>query len=124
MDNGLNLELTFADEDTPEVLSILKEAEAQDVHPVRQSGALGIETLVVAVIALYAITNVLIKILRVWKCGIVVDARGPRVLTRKNCDLPRGSILILTKKGEQLRFDQPSDFDLKGVIEKALAKSP
>jgi hypothetical protein len=123
MDNGLNLELTFADEDTPEVLSILKEAEAKNVKSVRQSGAVGIETLILAIIAAQAIANVLVKILRVWKCGIVVDARGPRVLTKKNCDLPRGSVLVFTKKGEQLRLDQPTDFDLKGLIDKALAKS-
>jgi hypothetical protein len=122
MENGLNLELTFADEDTPEVLSILNAEKAQDVQSVRQSGAFGIETLVLAVIAAQAVANLIMKILRVWKCGIVVDARGPRVITKKNCDLPRGSLLVFTKKGEQFRLDQPTDFSVKDLIDKALAK--
>jgi hypothetical protein len=123
MDTGLKLELTFADEDTPEVLSILREAEAHNVESVRQSGAFGIETLILAIIAAQAVANVVIKILRVWKCGIVVDARGPRVITKKNCDLPRGSVLVFTKKGEQFRLDQPTDFSIKDLIDKALTQS-
>jgi hypothetical protein len=123
MENGLNFELTFADEDIPQVLSALREAKAENIESVRQLGALGAETLVLAIIAVRAIANVIIKLLRVWKCGIVVDARGSRVLTRKNCDLPRGSVLVFTKKGEQLRFDQPSDFNIQGLIRKSLTES-
>lgn len=112
----MNLELTFADEDAPVVLSILQEAEARNIESVRQLGVVGIETLVLAIITVQALANVIIKILRLWKCGIVVDARGKRVLTKKDCNLPRGSMLVFTKKGEQLRLDQPSDFNIQGLI--------
>ncbi len=124
MDNGLDLELSFADEDAQKVLSILNQAGAADVQEVKQFGAVGIEFLVIAIIAAQALANILIKLLPLWKCGVVVDARGPRVLTKKNCDLPRGHVLVFTKDGTQYKLHHPSEFDLTALIEKALPKRP
>lgn len=121
MADQLSIDVTFRDEDADEVVSLLDELGGQDVERVKQRGMTGIEILVVVVLASQALANLIIKLIRLWKCGLVVDVRGPRVSTEKNCDLPRGSVLVISPDGTETKLHEPSQLELDSVIKAALS---
>jgi hypothetical protein len=118
MDNPLNVDVSFKDEAPEEVMAILNEIGAEQVEQVQQRALTGVEFVVLAILAANALANLVIKLLPLWKCGVVVDARGPRVLTRKNCDLPRGTVLVIHKDGTETKLHKPSGLELASLISK------
>jgi hypothetical protein len=116
MANAIPIQIVFADENAPDVMAILAQEKADQVEAVQQFGAVGIETLIVAVIVAEAFASLVCKITNLWKCGVIVDARGTRIVTKRDCDLPRGSVLILNKAGEQHKLERPSESDIKSLI--------
>jgi hypothetical protein len=119
---SLHFELSFSDEDAKQVIALLDQAGATNTKEVQQKAVSGIEVLILAVIAVEALVNIIIKLLQVWKCGVVVDARGSRVVTKKNCDLPHGDVLVLTKDGARHELHRPSEFDLGALIKQNIGK--
>jgi hypothetical protein len=122
MSAALDFEISFRDENASDVISIIDQVGGEDVKEVRQHGAFGIEVLILAVIAAEALASIVMKTLQLWKCGVVVDARGPRILTKKDCELPRGTVLVFTRDGTQFKLDRPSEFDIASLIGKALPR--
>jgi len=117
----LKLDVSFEDEPKEDVLAALAGAGAK-VKELNQKGMTGVEIVVAAVLAANALANLLLKFLPLWKCGIVVDTRGARVLTRKDCKLPRGSVLIVGKKGTEVKLQQPSEIELNSTIQALLGE--
>lgn len=72
--------------------------------------------MVAASIALTTLPNVVAKLLRVWKGGVVVDARGSAPRVEKNRDLPRGSVLVFTSAGTEHKLHEPKDADIASLI--------
>ena len=117
MDKPLEIEISFQGEDVKEVISALEEVGAEDIEEIKQLRMTGVvEIAVVGVIVVYALTNLLIKLLRLWKCGVVVDARGTTIFTEKNCDLPRGSVLIISSDGTESQLNEPSELQINDLI--------
>ena len=110
------VEFTFADEDQEAVAAIMREEGAGEVDVITDAGILPVVALIVAgVMAVNALVNVIIRLVNVWKCGVVVDARGETIRIRKNCDLPRGSVLIFPKDGTVTTL-KDSDLDVAGLL--------
>ena len=122
MTQDIDLELTFTDESPEQVQALLEQLGASEVVQQKQRGAAGIEIAFVAMIAVQVLANLVIRLLPLWKAGVVVDARGSRVFTYKDRDLPRGSVLVLSKDGTQSKLHQPSELDVNGVLESLLKK--
>lgn len=121
VDDSISIRIAFTDEDPDEVLSALKEAGAEDVEQVQQRGLTGIEFVVIGVLVAKALTALVIRLAPLWKCGVLVDARGSRVRTEKNCDLPRGSVLFIGKDGAESTLHEPSEPELKSLIGRLLS---
>ncbi|QHG19714.1 hypothetical protein [Nostoc sp. ATCC 53789] len=116
MGKALDIKVSFQDEDSQEVISVLQEVGAEEIQEIKQRGATGIEVVILGIIAAYALTNFITKILRLWKCGVVVDARGTPILTTKNCDLPPGSVLFISQEDTKLQLNEPSEFQISDLI--------
>ncbi len=96
----------------------LTAADASQVEVLEDEGFIPVVGVIVAaVIAGTALANVIIKISRLWKSGVIVDARGPIVRTEKSSALPRGTILVLSKDGVNHEINEPSTLDLASLIE-------
>jgi hypothetical protein len=115
-----DVEFTFSDEETGTLITILEEEGASSVEEVAEQDFLPVVGVIVAaVIGLDALVNVVIKLMRVWKCGLIVDARGSIVRTEKNCDLPRGSVLVLTSDGTEHKLHEPKQENIAALIKAA-----
>ncbi len=124
MDKDLKVEISFRDEAPEEVMSVLKEVGADKVKPVDEHGILEGALVYVGVLVASSLANLVIKLLPLWKCGVIVDARASTILTQKNCDLPRGTVLVINPDGTRSTLERPSELDLKSLIGKmALGKS-
>jgi hypothetical protein len=116
MDKTLKVEVSFQDELPKQVGSILKDVGATNVKELRQHGLTGIETVLVGILVTSSLANLVIKLQRLWKCGVVVDARGSTVLTKKDCDLPRGTVLVISPNGVESKLHEPSELQIKSLI--------
>ena len=116
MDKALDIKVSFQDEDPQEVISALQEVGAEDIAEIKQFGMTGIEIAVVGVLVAYALTNLIMKLLQLWKCGVIVDARGTQILTKKNCDLPSGTVLIISLDGTETKLHEPSELQINDLI--------
>jgi hypothetical protein len=115
-----DVEFSFSDEETETLITILQQEGATDVEEIAEQDFLPVIGIVVAAaIGLDALVNVVIKLIRVWKCGLIVDARGSIVRTEKNCDLPRGSVLVFTQDGTEHKLHEPKEEDVAALIKAA-----
>ncbi|NEU77626.1 hypothetical protein [Nostoc sp. UIC 10630] len=104
----LKVKVSFDDEPTQDVLAALQEVGAADVEELEQHGVLGIGTVILAILVGNAFYRLVASLLRLWKCGVIVDARGSRVVVKKDCDLPPGSVLIIKLDGTKVTLNEPS----------------
>ena len=116
MEKTFDLDITTMDESSAEIAAALKQAGAQEVTELSERGFTGIEIVFACVLAANALANLIIRLFPLWKCGMVVDARGERVLTKKDCDLPRGTVLLISPDNTQTKFQTPTEGDLTPLI--------
>ena len=79
----------------------LKEVGATDVEELKQRGITGVDFVILGVLVVSTVSRLAIKFIRMWKCGVIVDTRGSKVVVEKNCDLPRGSVLLIKADGTE-----------------------
>lgn len=120
IDTNLDIEVSFKDENPLDVMTILEKVSAQNVENVSQRGLTGIEFVIVGTLAVSALSNLILKLLPLWKCGVIVDARGKKIVTKKNCDLPQGTVLVIHPDGTEAQLNQPADIDMKSLIAELL----
>jgi hypothetical protein len=113
------VEVSFTDEESSEVISLLEEVGAKDIQEGEERGFAGVALVVVGILVVNALVNLVMKLLRLWQCGVIVDASGSTISTQKNCDLPRGTVLVLNPDGTQSKLHEPSELEI-GPLIKAL----
>ena len=121
MATAFRVEVSFKDEPPNRVSALLNEVGATDVKQAQQRGLTGIEIVFVGMLFADTLANLVIKLTPLWKCGVVVDARGSTILTKKDCNLPRGSVLVFSPDGTKAELHQPSEIDIQSVIKAAVA---
>jgi hypothetical protein len=114
----VKFEISFEDEAPQDVYTALQEVGADEVKEVTQRGLTGVEFVIVGVVIASAVCSIVGKVLRLWKCGVIVDARGVKVTTEKDCKLPRGTVLIVNRDGTEVTLHEPSDQQLTDLIGK------
>lgn len=119
MIDQFEIEFLFEDEPHGAVMDLLREAGAEQIAYKNEVGFSGGEV-ILAVLAAELMTNVVIKLSRLWNCGIIVDARGSKVKTKKDCGLPRGAVLIISSKGMQVELKEPTELNLDPLLVRAL----
>ena len=112
----LNIKISFRDGSPLAMKSALEAVGAVEVEEVQQRGMVGIATIFLGVLVVSELVSLVAKIVRMWSCGVLVDARGPKLLVEKNCDLPRGDVLVISPDGTQSKLHEPSDTDLNSLI--------
>jgi hypothetical protein len=113
----LPIEVIFSDEDQAQVESVLTSAGVKDTREVKPLGLTGVEIVLLGTVIAPAIGNLVLKLSRLWKCGAVVDARKDKIVTEKNCDLPSGTVLVVGPDGVQTKLHEPSEMEVKSVLE-------
>ena len=111
MAEQIEMELTFKGESADEMKSILAEAGADKVEVRPARGLVSLETVMLGFLLAEEAATLISKLVRSWKCGVVVvvDANGKKVSTEKNCDLPRGSALLVRPDGTQVTLQNPTE---------------
>jgi hypothetical protein len=120
--NEIDVEFVVEDEDTEELQQILALSGAHDVERIEEEGVLPIiGVIIAAALAVSVLANVVIKLRQAWKCGVIVDARVGIVRTKKDCDLPPGTVLVFTRDGDQHTLHEPSPIEIEQLVAPAVA---
>jgi hypothetical protein len=114
---GFKVDIKLGNDRSDSVLAILREVGARDAHPEKRSGLGGVETVVAGILLAKGLANLVVQLLPMWKCGIVVDARQTPILTEKDCDLPRDTVLIMNPDGTRKRLPRPSARQIQDLAE-------
>jgi hypothetical protein len=114
MEDRIAVELTFKGESEAEVQALLSEAGAENVETRQSRGFTGIEIVMLGLLLADGISKLVERLTRTWKCGVVVtvDSGGKKVTTEKNCDLPRGSVLLVHPDGTQVTLQEPATAEI------------
>jgi hypothetical protein len=114
--SDLKVDIALGEDASTDVLAVLRQLDARDVKEVKQRGLSGIETIVVGLMSVKALAGLIVRLLPMWKCGVLVDARGARVVTEKNCDLPGGTVLVINQNGAQTKLAGPTDAQVQLLV--------
>ena len=120
MSAEIDLDISFTDESSDAVTGLLQQVGAKQVEKVPQRGMTGIEIVIVGVLIANALAGLVIKLLPLWKAGVVVDTRGKRVLVEKSAALPRGTVLVIAKDGTHHTLEKPTSDQVDGLIKTLL----
>jgi hypothetical protein len=112
----MQCQFVFTDEDVDTMTAMLRQADATGLSQVNQRGMTGIEVVLIAVLATRAVSEIVERISRLWKCGVVIDTRGSSIVTEKNCDLPRGDVLIIRTGDDRVTLHEPAKSDIAAIL--------
>lgn len=112
------VEVALGTDNPDAVLAMLREAEAKNVRQLNDRGLGGVDTVVAGVLVAKGLANLVVRLLSIWQCGVQVDARVNLITTEKNCELPRGTMLVLNRDGSRSRMEQPSAAQIQSLVEK------
>jgi hypothetical protein len=115
---GFAVDINVGSDRPDSVLAILQEVHARNIEPIKQSGLSGTETVVAAVVLAKAFAKLIVRLLSTWTCGVIVDARAPRILTQRNCDVPSGTVIVINADGTKRNLTQPSAEKIQSLAEK------
>jgi hypothetical protein len=113
------LEVSFRNESVETATDVLAACGGTNIETERSHGLTGIEVVLVAVVGIRGLGEFVAQMTRAWKCGVIVDTRGSSVHTEKNCDLPRGDVLVITSDGQEVTLHEPAGLDLEALINAA-----
>ena len=114
----LTFEILLGADKPDAVLAILRDLDARNVQPRNDRGLGGVDTVVAGVLVAKGLANLVMRLLPIWGCGVQVDARANLITTEKNCDLPRGTVLIINRDGSRSTLAQPSAPQIQVLAEK------
>jgi hypothetical protein len=103
--------------DSPEdVLQILDRCGVHDANTVTGRGLNGLQTTIIALLSVATLSNSIIHLSRLRDSGIVVDTRPSRIVIKRDDDLPRGTVLVISSPGTETKLIEPSEMDLKPLF--------
>jgi hypothetical protein len=115
---GLRVDVSLGTEPPERVLAILRELDATNIEQIKERGLGGTETVVAGILLAKGLANLIVRLLTMWQCGVVVDARTSRISTERNCDLPKGTVLVIDPGGVRSTIARPSAAQLQSLVDK------
>jgi hypothetical protein len=110
-----------ADEaETREAEAALEAGGAGRIRRLEEHGMTGLEIGWLAIGSVIALANIVIRLSRLWRPGVRIDAGGKKIRVTKDPDLPRGVIVMVTSAGEEMTVNKPDEVSLASVLEAAL----
>lgn len=121
MEDRIAVELTFKGESEAEAQAVLSESGAENVEVRQSRGFTGIEIVMIGLLLADGVSKLIERLVRTWRCGIVVtvNAAGKKITTEKNCDLPRGSVLLVHPDGTQVTLQEPATAEISSWFKDA-----
>jgi len=114
----IEIELAFRGEPEEEIKAILGETGANQIEGRSQVGFTGIETVLVCFLLITQTANLVGRLARLFKKGVVVavSADGRKVSIEKNDDIPRGSVLLVRPDRTQVTLEEPTEMQLESWL--------
>lgn len=115
--------VSFAPADEAEMRdaeAALEAGGAGRIRRLEEHGMTGLEIGFLAVASAIALANIVIRLSRLWRPGVRIDARGSKIRVTKDRDLPRGVIVMVTNAGEKVTVDEPDEVSLASVLAAAV----
>jgi hypothetical protein len=109
------VDLNLGDDRPDTAEAILRGVDAKNIQHVKERGLGGVETVVACVVAAKGLATAILKLLPTTQCGMLVDMRPTRVSAKKNCDVPRGTVVVISADGKRHEFKQASSSDLPAL---------
>lgn len=116
--SGIEVEFVIDSNDLEQLNAALAAEKASDVELLPDAGfvpLLGV--VVVALIAVTGLANVCIKLSRLRRVGVIIDARGPVIRTQTDRALPSGTVLVFAPDGVRHELHEPSTMDLSALLQ-------
>jgi len=113
-----SVEIALGNDNPDAVLAILRDSDATSVHQSSDRGLGGVDTVVAGVLVAKGLANLIMRLLPIWQCGVQVDARVNLITTEKNCDLPRGTVLIINRDRSRSTMAKPTAAQIQALAEK------
>ena len=114
---GFTVDINLGTDRPDSVLAILREVQAKNIQQVKENGLGGVETVVAGILLAKGLADLIVRLLPMWQCGVRVDARAERVLTERDCDFPRGTVLVINPDGTRKTLRQPSAPQIQSLAE-------
>jgi hypothetical protein len=112
---AFTVDLNLGDDRPDPAEAILRGVDAKNIQHVKERGLGGVETLVACVVAAKGLATAILKLLSTSPCGMLVDMRPTRVSAKKKCDVPRGTVVVMSADGTRHEFKQASSSDLPAL---------
>lgn len=121
--NEIEIDVSLASEDERTTIRRdLEEQGAEDIQQPREGGMTGIEFAILALVSVQALVFIVTKLSRLWSCGVTIDARGRKVKTVKDPNLPEGHFVTIAHEGTKVEIHEPSPANLTGAIQALVGK--
>lgn len=116
-----HVSLGSADEaETHEAEAALEAGGAGRIRRLEELGMTGLEIGFLAIASATALANIVIRLSRLWRPGVSVDARGSKIRVKIDRELPHGVIVTVTNTGEKVSIDEPDEVSLASVFDAVL----
>jgi len=119
-DTGLiEIDVTFTrqdENDEKETFAVVESGASNQVRRIEQRGLTGVEIALIALVTVQAFTTIITRLSRLWHSGVIVDARGSKVRTTKDPNLPPGIVVMIQTDGVRTELHEPKDEQLLPII--------
>jgi hypothetical protein len=75
---------------------------------------------ILGAMALVALIHVIKNLVDDLQVGVVIDARGDKIVTRKDKTLPRGTVVVASTEGDSVELVQPDKETLADAVKAAV----
>ena len=74
---------------------------------------------ILGAMAVVGLVHVIKNLVDDFQCGVVIDTRVGKVVTTKDKNLPRGTVVVISADGETVKLEQPDKETLTDAVKAA-----
>lgn len=117
--SALDLDVTFTpqdEDDEKETLATVESGATGRVRRLQERGLTGVEIALIAIVSVQALTSIIARLSRQWHAGVIVDARGSKVRTIRDPNVPRGTVIVILMDGTKHEIHEPKEEQLTSIL--------
>jgi hypothetical protein len=77
--------------------------------------------IILGAMAVVGLVHVIKNLLDDFQVGVVIDTRNGKVVTTKDKNLPRGTVVVVSEDGQSVTLEQPDKETLNDAVKAAVA---